>query len=129
MITKSEKSLPEELELKKVPYERKKKYIKLKNNQTIIIVLILINLCVIIGISFLIYYLFKQKYEIKIQDYESRIQAKDNEIENMKKQLNNKIPEKSEIEQKYTRAKQYKTKRFISLTKRIFIRYRILSKE
>ena len=100
MITKSEKSLPEELELKKVPYERKKKYIKLKNNQTIIIVLILINLCVIIGISFLIYYLFKQKYEIKIQDYESRIQAKDNEIENIQKQLNNKIQEKTEIEKK-----------------------------
>ena len=86
--------------IKKVPYETNKKFINLKNTQTIIIVLILINLCVIIGISFLIFYLCKRNYEIKIQEYETRLQSKDNEIENIQKQLNNKIQEKTEIEKK-----------------------------
>ena len=111
MITETKKSNPEELELKKVPYENNKKFINLKNTQTIIIVLILINLCVIIGISFLIYYLCKRNYEIKIQDYETRIQSKDNEIENIQKQLNNKIQEKTEIEKKLTQEQNEPSKK------------------
>lgn len=60
MITKIKMGNPEEFELKKVPYERNKKKINLKNVQTIIIVLILINICIIIGIYFLIYYSLKK---------------------------------------------------------------------
>lgn len=45
-------------------------------------------------------FFIKKNYEIKIQDYESRMQSKDNEIINIKKQLNNKIQEKTEIEKK-----------------------------
>lgn len=105
-MKKSQKSNPEELELKKVPYERNKKKANLKNIKTIFIVLILINLCVITGITCLIYFLFKKNYDIKIQDYESRIQAKDNEIENIQKQLKDKIEEKTEIEKKITQTQE-----------------------
>ena len=101
MINPNGKCEPELVELKKVPYEDYKNT-NSKKCQNIIITSLIIGICIIIGISFLM-------YDKMSKYYKAQILEKENEIEKIQETLN-KLNEEQEKKRKTENQEKPKTK-------------------